>query len=279
MELISRISKLQSTLDEYRAEGKTIGFVPTMGALHKGHSSLIQVSVDQNDITVCSIFVNPIQFNNNKDLENYPRDLETDKEMLTELGCDILFNPNVDEMYPEKPKESWNFGLIEKTMEGKYRPGHFSGVATVVNRFFGIVKPNNAYFGMKDYQQLMIVRNIANQFHPNIKIIGCPTIRLENGLAMSSRNELLSDPDKERAGVIFDVLQEIAKSKGKEDLKEYLERKTSEINSLDGFKVEYLQVADPDTLQPMQSWTAEDSCICCIAVFVKNVRLIDNLLF
>jgi len=279
MELISGIKMLQALLDKYRSDGKSIGFVPTMGALHEGHGSLLQRSVSENDITVCSIFVNPIQFNNSADLKNYPRDLEADKKILNALGCDILFNPNVNEIYPEKPQETWSFGILEETMEGKYRPGHFSGVATVVNRFFDIVQPNSAYFGMKDYQQLLIVKRLAKQSHPAIKIIGCPTIRLENGLAMSSRNELLNKQDKEKAGIIFKVLQEISENKGEVDLQGFITEKISEINSQEGFEVEYLQVADPETLQPMKSWSKQDSCICCIALFVNNVRLIDNLLF
>ena len=206
MLVFSQIVALQSFLKE--SAGKTIGFVPTMGALHQGHLSLIKASQDQSDITICSIFVNPIQFNKKEDLEGYPRHTEEDLEMLKSVNCEVVFVPSIEEMYPSAHQKQFDFGKLGEVMEGEHRPGHFNGVAIVIERFFNIIHPQFAFFGEKDFQQLAIIKELAKQLNSSTKIMGCPIFREENGVAMSSRNERLSNEERAQAKVIFESLRQ-----------------------------------------------------------------------
>ncbi|MFH2141646.1 MAG: pantoate--beta-alanine ligase, partial [Bacteroidota bacterium] len=206
MKICTTIDEIICLLKDYRTKNIKTGMVPTMGALHAGHISLVEKSVSENDITIVSIFVNPIQFNNPKDLKNYPRTLEKDLEMLDKTKCDIIFSPNAKEMYPEKDNIQFNFGDLGSVMEGKFRPGHFNGVAIIVKKLFDIVKPDSAYFGKKDFQQLAIIKALVKEIKSPVRIVSCKTIREDDGLAMSSRNTLLSQEQRKKAPMIYKIL-------------------------------------------------------------------------
>ena len=254
---------------------KSIGFVPTMGALHLGHLSLIQASQQKADITICSIFVNPIQFNKQEDLDNYPRNVEADVLKLENVDCDVLFLPSIDEMYPTKNYKNFDFGSLAEVMEGEHRPGHFNGVANVIERFFDIIHPNYAFFGEKDFQQLAVVKALTKQLGLETEIVGCPILREQSGLAMSSRNERLSDKQKEDAAIIFEVLSSIKKNYlalSITEHKNYFSKKISEKN----IELEYVEFADGNSLQPIQSFNETNYCVIFIAVHLGKVRLIDN---
>jgi len=279
MEVIKTIKELQAKLDECRSENKSIGFVPTMGALHRGHISLVERSVAENDATVASVFVNPTQFNNKEDLEKYPRTGEADLAMLKKAGTDIVFVPTVEEMYPEPDKRQFDFGKLATVMEGQFRPGHFNGVAQVVSRLFDIVKPDRAYFGEKDFQQLAIIRDMVKQLGLKVEIKGCPIVREPDGLAMSSRNMRLSDELRKEAAGISQVL-----FKSKEIYKEYavsalILRVLDHINALDGINAEYFEIVDGFTLQPIHDWSETAYPVGCVAAFAGGVRLIDNIVY
>jgi pantoate--beta-alanine ligase len=277
MRIFTTISKIIETLDDFQREGKSIGFVPTMGALHAGHISLIQESKANNDITIASIFVNPIQFNNKEDLEKYPNQIEKDIQMLEEENCDILFNPTVEEMYPTPDLTEFNFGKLEKVMEGANRPGHFRGVAIVVKRLFEIIKPTKAYFGKKDYQQLLIVKSLVSQYNLSPEIIACNIVREEDGLAMSSRNKRLSFAQRRKAPSIYANLQKA------KDLKEYLSPKQlkhwmhERYLGNEDFTLEYFEIADSETLESITEWDDNKNAIGFIVVHLGGVRLIDNI--
>ncbi len=269
-ETLMRINRLKK-------EGKSIGFVPTMGALHEGHLSLMRKAKEENDVLVVSIFVNPIQFNNKNDLEKYPRNLEEDKKKLESVQCDILFAPTVEGMYPEPVTEKYDFGELEQVMEGAFRPGHFNGVAVVVKRLFDITLPDRAYFGEKDFQQLAIIRRLVEMEHLPLEIVPCPIVREENGLAMSSRNERLTPEQREKAAFIYQTLQ-LAK-KRKDDLCPS-PLKQMVVNIFDAnpdFKLEYFEIADEKTLQPVTAWGKQENVRAFIAVWMGDVRLIDNI--
>lgn len=254
---------------------KTIGFVPTMGALHQGHLSLIELSKQKVDITICSIFVNPIQFNKQEDLDNYPRNVEADVAKLETVACDVLFLPSVDEMYPNKAYKSFDFGSLAEVMEGEHRPGHFNGVANVIERFFDIIKPQMAFFGEKDFQQVAIVKALTKQLGLPIKIMGCPILREPSGLAMSSRNERLTTQQKQDAAIIFEALSYIKTHYSKftiEEHKAYFAKAISAKN----IELEYIDFADGNTLQLIKNWNETEYCVVFVAVHVGNVRLIDN---
>jgi pantoate--beta-alanine ligase len=257
--------------------GKT-GFVPTMGALHEGHLSLIARSKGENKRTVCSIFVNPTQFNDPSDLEKYPRTPVTDTAILESRGCDILFIPKAGDIYKDGLKLlDISFGSMETVMEGQYRPGHFKGVATVVHKLFEIVKPDNAYFGEKDYQQLTIIRELARRMHPGINIVGCPTMREADGLAMSSRNVLLTPEQRREAPVIYKALQAGSgwiKSFTPSEVKEMVKAMIGETKHLN---VQYFEIVDPVTLMPVDD--ARQDMRACIAVLTGGPRLIDNMAY
>ena len=277
MKIYNNINDLQFAILEYRAQAKSIGFVPTMGALHDGHISLLKKSVEENDISLVSIFVNPIQFNNPEDLKKYPRTPEDDSKLLQVNGCDIVFAPSVTEMYPDKVSEHYDFGFLENIMEGQHRPVHFNGVAVVVKRLLDICMPHKAYFGEKDFQQLMIIRALVEKEDIPVEIVACPIIREADGLAMSSRNVRLSLEERIIAPEIYRTLKWIRKQWDKEELDRVLFRAEEKLNALPGIEVEYIQIADERSLQEINSWNESKNARIFIALFLGEVRLIDNL--
>ncbi len=275
MLVFERKNELVVFVRNAKNQGKTIGFVPTMGALHAGHLSLVKISVEQCDMTIASVFVNPIQFNNPKDLEKYPRTFDADSKMLEEAGCDVIFYPSVEEMYPTEAVEEFDFGQLETVMEGAFRPGHFNGVAVVVKRLFEIVNPDKAYIGKKDFQQLAIVKALVKQIQFPVEIIGMETVREPDGLAMSSRNMRLSPDERTKAVEISKVLKFIQENKSRYSP---LLLEAQAIDRLSkNFKVEYIQIVDGHSLQPISSWNQTDYPVVCAAAFLGEVRLIDNL--
>lgn len=277
MKIIDAKSEIENQLQGYRIKGKTIGLVPTMGALHEGHASLVKKCVAENDISIVSLFVNPTQFNNKEDLRLYPRTPEKDYELLEKLGVDYVFSPSVDEMYPEEDNRVFDFGQLDKVMEGEFRPGHFNGVAQIVSKLFTIIKPDNAYFGEKDFQQLAIVRDMVRQLLMPVNVVGMPIIRESNGLAMSSRNQRLSAEQRKNASEIFKVLTESKSLKGEYSPSELTDYVTGSINNVPGLQLEYFQIVDGDNLQQVTEWSDSDYIVGCIAVFCGDVRLIDNI--
>ncbi|CEA16630.1 Pantothenate synthetase [Fermentimonas caenicola] len=277
MKIIDTISELENQLQGYRHKGETIGLVPTMGALHQGHASLVERCVADNKISIVSLFVNPTQFNNKEDLKHYPRTPEKDHELLERLGVDYVFSPSVEEMYPEEDQRVFDFGQLDKVMEGEFRPGHFNGVAQIVSKLFDIVKPDNAYFGEKDFQQLAIVKDMVRQLQMPVNIIGMPIVRESSGLAMSSRNQRLSEEQKKNASDVYKVLNESKLMIDKFIPYELINYVSESINKVSGLKVEYFQIVDGDNLQPVTSWSDSDYIVGCIALFCGEVRLIDNI--
>lgn len=279
MEIVELVAETKAKISKFKAQGKTIGFVPTMGALHKGHLSLTEASVKNNDITIVSIFVNPTQFNNPKDLTTYPRTLEEDLEKLSAYKPDLIFVPSVSEIYPEPDTRIFNFGMLDRVMEGKNRPGHFNGVAQVVSRLFDIIKPNNAYFGQKDFQQVSVIKQMVNDLKLNINIVPCPIIREKDGLAMSSRNVLLSDEQRKNASKISETLfkaRNLATKLSVTQLKNWV---VEEINNNSYLTVEYFEIVDDTTLEQIKDWKESNNKVGCITVQVGKVRLIDNVTF
>ena len=257
---------------------KTIGFVPTMGGLHEGHLELIKQSKRECNTTICSVFVNPTQFNNAKDLANYPNTLESDLEQLEQLGCDIVYTPTATDMYQQSEKSKvFDFGSLAASMEGKFRPGHFNGMATVVEKFFNIINPTLAFFGQKDLQQLQIVKALVKQMNSPIKIVGVPTIREENGLAKSSRNKLLAKQAKKEAALIYNCLDYCKKNKEKgiSELKSYIQNQFKQHRNL---KLEYAEIVVLNTMRPAEEWEGENKNAICIAAYHSGVRLIDNII-
>ncbi len=275
MEVLTTVLETQNLMKLLRSQGKSIGFVPTMGALHHGHISLVQQAVNENDVVVSSIFVNPIQFNNPEDLEKYPRTFESDVEMLNQAGCNYIFYPTVSEMYPDKVTKSYEFGALEMVMEGAFRPGHFNGVAVVVHKLFDIVQPHKAYFGKKDYQQLAVIRMLVEMEKIPITIVAAETVREPSGLAMSSRNMRLSETDREKAAQISKTLSWVKSQKGLLSIKELEEMALSRLKP--DFNPEYFQIVNAFTLQPVNSWTDAPKLVACVAAHIGGVRLIDNL--
>lgn len=278
MKLVSTTKELQTEI-QHLAQGNTVGFVPTMGALHQGHISLVKQAVSENPVVVVSIFVNPTQFNDPNDLERYPRTLENDMKLLEPTGCSIVFAPNAKEVYPEPDKRKFNFGKLEEVMEGKHRPGHFNGVAQVVSRLFDMVKPTKSYFGLKDFQQLAIVKNMVKQLQLPVEIVPCAIIREESGLAMSSRNELLTEEQRKNAAVISETLFKAKELKGQKSVQEITDWVTETINKNPFLDVEYFEIVDDEQLQPVKNWDEESTKVGCVAVFCGEIRLIDNIVF
>lgn len=280
MEVFKKIKDLQARLNDLRNMGKTIGFTPTMGALHQGHISLVERSNNENDISVVSIFVNPTQFNNKEDLEKYPRNLEADFSLLEKNNCDIVFAPEVAEMYPQEDTRVFELGKVTQVMEGKYRPGHFNGVCQVVSHLFEIVEADRAYFGQKDYQQIAVIRAMKDKYMPNLKtqIISCPIKRKESGLALSSRNMRLSQNEKQSALLISKCLFE---AKNMYDNGASLDTLIDFINNYikqdSTLEMEYVEIADKDTLETITEQKFANAVIC-ITVYCNKVRLIDNIL-
>ena len=279
MQVLNTKNELISLLENLRKEGKKIGFVPTMGALHEGHLSLVKESKHNSDITVVSIFVNPTQFNDQEDLKRYPRTLDKDIELLKTVDCDIAFAPSVEEIYPEPDTRKFDFGYIETVMEGAKRPGHFNGVVQVVSRLFDIVQPDKAFFGMKDFQQIAIIKNMVKQLKYNIEIIPCPIIREENGLAKSSRNTLLDEEYKKNAPHIYATLKKarnLASQMNVSELKKWI---ADEINNNPYLETEYVEIVDDTTLKVVENWSEEGTKVACVAVYAGKIRLIDNIVF
>ncbi|ALO16001.1 Pantothenate synthetase [Salinivirga cyanobacteriivorans] len=277
MQKHNKIDKLKAEVRSHKTDNKKIGFVPTMGALHEGHLSLINIAKKHADIIVVSVFVNPTQFNDPGDYEKYPQNMSKDMEMLKEVGTDIVFAPSEEEIYPEKDNRKFDFGALEKVMEGKHRPGHFNGVAQVVSRLFDIVEPDIAVFGEKDFQQLAIIRKMVKDHNYPVKIMGAPIIRENDGLAMSSRNQRLNSEQRKSAAFINQIL---AASKNKSQhlsVKQLEEWVTDSLNKIAHLEMEYFQIVDQETLQPANNWQENCDKIGCIAVYCGKVRLIDNI--
>jgi pantoate--beta-alanine ligase len=248
-----------------------------MGALHTGHISLVEKAMAENSKVVVSIFVNPTQFNDKEDLKRYPRNLDADLKLLKPTGCHVVFAPEADEIYAGTDNRRFDFGPLEIVMEGKHRPGHFNGVAQVVSKLFEIVQPEKAYFGLKDFQQLAVIKKMVEKLKLPVEIIPCPIIREKNGLAMSSRNELLTAEERKNASQIFNTLSEAKQQTGQRSVKELTEWIRENINNNPFLDVEYVEIVDDKNLQPVKSWSAEGIKIACIAVFCGEVRLIDNI--
>jgi pantoate--beta-alanine ligase len=279
MEVFHHRRETNQRIISLRKQGKSIGFVPTMGALHAGHISLILVSKGQNDITVVSIFVNPTQFNNKEDLAKYPRTLDTDLAILEKNGCDIVFIPDEKEMYPEPDLRVFSFGNLDKVMEGKFRPGHFNGVAQVVSKLFDIITPHRAYFGMKDFQQLAIIKKLVADCDYPVDIVPCPIVREADGLAMSSRNVRLSAEERNHAALISKTLFKAART-GTSVSPARLKKAVMDTINKDPFlEVEYFEIVDDTSLQPVKTWEKPCVNVGCIAVHAGKVRLIDNITF
>ncbi|HBS86848.1 MAG: pantoate--beta-alanine ligase [Bacteroidetes bacterium GWF2_38_335] len=277
MKVFVKKDELKTALNQARSEKKTIGFVPTMGALHQGHIKLVERSVGENDLTVVSIFVNPIQFNNPDDLKKYPRTIEKDINLLAQTGCNFIFTPEVKEMYPDQTTEKYSFGSLEEVMEGKFRPGHFNGVAVVVKRFFDIISPNNAYFGEKDFQQLAVIKRLVHDCQIPVNIVPCETIRELDGLAMSSRNMRLTNEQRKSAAQISEKLRKLSSLLNNNPVNTSILLITNELNNIEHLKVEYLEIVDDTSLLSVKNLRESKGIVACIAVFCGEVRLIDNI--
>ena len=274
MQVCYKIDELLSCVDKFKEEKKSIGLLPTMGALHQGHLSLAKRAKAENDVLICSVFVNPIQFNNKEDLEKYPRDLERDIKLLEEINCDVVFAPSAEEVYAEEPEFTYSFGSLENVLEGPQRPGHFNGVATIVHKLFNWSKADRAYFGEKDFQQVAIVKDLVRQFSIPIEIVECPIYRDEDGLATSSRNVRLSPQARAIAPKIHEILLKSAslmKSLSVSQVKGYVE---GEFKMRKEFTLEYFEIVDATTLQPIKV-KGENKAVGCVAVWLDGVRLID----
>ncbi|MDQ6478892.1 pantoate--beta-alanine ligase [Dyadobacter sp. LHD-138] len=280
MEVFTSIHSLKKFLFHQRLDNKTVGLIPTMGALHEGHISLVETAKQQNDISVASIFVNPTQFNNPEDLAKYPRTLENDCVMLEKAGASVVFAPSVTEMYPEPTTLTMNFGLIETVMEGASRPGHFNGVGVVVSKLFNIVQPNKAYFGQKDLQQVTVVKRLVADLSFNLELVICPTVREDDGLAMSSRNRRLSQEERAHGPIIYKILMD-AREKliSGDDTEEVKESVRIEFNAMAGFELDYFEIVNIESLQPIHILGGAGTTALCIAAFLGPVRLIDNIIF
>ncbi len=278
MKVFDTINETQNHLKSF--QNKSIGFVPTMGALHKGHIDLIKKSVAENDLTVCSIFVNPTQFNNPEDLKKYPRTLDEDCKMLKEAGCDVVFAPTAEEMYPTLPQIKLNFGYLEEIMEGKFRPGHFNGVGIVVAKLFHIVKPNKTYFGQKDIQQVAVIQRLIKDFSFDLEMVVCETIRENDGLAMSSRNRRLSNEARDLAPKIYESLKLGEQLLLAGESSETVKTKISDFyQNYSAFKLEYYEITDFESLESMAEHSPERKTAIIIAAHLGGVRLIDNYVF
>lgn len=279
MKVFHNIVDIQNELFDVRKRGKSIGLVPTMGALHEGHASLVKRSVAENAITVVSVFVNPTQFNDKNDLKNYPRDLDSDCRLLENCGADYVFAPSVEEMYPQPDTRHFEYFPVSTVMEGAHRPGHFNGVCQVVSRLFYIVRPDAAYFGEKDWQQIAVIKAMVRHLGVNVKIVECPIIRDADGLARSSRNTLLAPDERKIAPNIYKVLAksvEYAKAHTVAETHDYV---VSSINSVQGLDVEYFSIVDGNTLQDVASWNDTPYVVGCITVYCGKtpIRLIDHI--
>ncbi len=278
MKTYTTITSLQNALKEGHSKGLKVGLVPTMGALHEGHLSLVEKAGSMCDIVVVSIFVNPTQFNDKNDLANYPRTLESDMKLLSTVRCEYIFSPSVEEIYPVPDTRKFDFGNIETVMEGAFRPGHFNGVAQVVSRLFEIVLPDMAFFGRKDFQQMAVIKNLVCQMNAPIEIVPCDIVREKDGLAMSSRNKLLLPEYRNCVPLIYQTLKEAKKLVGAKTVSEVKEFVVNRINAIDLLRVEYFEIVDDTTLMSVESWSETGTKVGCIAVYAGKIRLIDNII-
>ena len=279
MRVVKTISELKSLISGYKQENKTVGLVPTMGALHAGHKSLVDRARKENDIVVVSVFVNPTQFNNKQDLATYPRTEERDCALLEAAGCDVVFMPAVEEVYPEPDNRQFDLGAVAEVMEGAHRPGHFNGVAQIVSKLFSYVQPDRAYFGEKDYQQIAVIRRMVELEGFKLEIVPCPIKREDDGLALSSRNVRLTAEQRQLAPNIYRVLKEscnFAKSHTVAETEKFV---VDSLNALPQMEVEYYSIVDALTMQPVSDWADADSITGCITVYCGEVRLIDNIAY
>lgn len=280
MKIVRTKNDLTIALEDARLSSKSIGLVPTMGALHQGHTSLISRSITENDFTIISIFVNPTQFNDKHDLETYPRDLEADAQLIANLGGNtIIFAPDVEEVYPEPDTRTFSYPPIDTVMEGARRPGHFNGVCQIVSKLFELVKPDRAYFGEKDFQQIAVIRAMVADKGYALTLVPCPILREESGLAMSSRNTLLSVDEKQTATNISRVLRDSIDLQKVKNVHEVKDSVVNTLNNIEGLEVEYFEIVDGQSLQRIEDWTESASIVGCITVYCgkRRIRLIDNI--
>lgn len=279
MKVFNKIVDLQNALFLARKQGKKIGLVPTMGALHEGHASLITKSIGENDITVVSVFLNPTQFNDQSDFDRYPRTLEADSRLVEACGADYIFAPSVKDIYPSPDARHFEFPPVTTVMEGERRPGHFNGVCQVVSRLFYIVRPDSAYFGEKDWQQIAVVKQLAKYINSNVQIVECPIIRDPDGLAKSSRNSLLTKEERAIAPAIYQILHESIGYAETHSLKETRNMVVERINAIPELEVEYFEIVDGDSLLPVENWERSEYIVGCITVYCGKtpIRLIDHI--
>ena len=276
MKIVNSIQELKCYLAEERQHNKQIGFVPTMGALHNGHLSLVKRCVEENDVCVVSIFVNPTQFNDKNDLATYPRTLDKDSALLEPVGCDYVFAPTETEMYPEPDTRTFDFGTVSAVMEGARRPGHFNGVAQIVSKLFYAVEPDNAYFGEKDFQQIAVIRAMVKQLNIPVKINACPILREDDGLALSSRNVRLTPEQRQKAPLIARTLKESTNFATGKSVQETIDYVVNTINADPVMRVEYYEIVDGITMESIKDWSDTEYAVGCITVYCGEVRLIDN---
>ena len=281
MKIINTVAALQHAVTEAKQQGLSVGLVPTMGALHEGHASLIRQSVAENQLTVVSVFVNPTQFNDPKDLQHYPRTFEADAQLIASLGGDIVFAPSVEEVYPQEDKRIFSYPPIDTVMEGARRPGHFNGVCQIVSKLFDMVTPDRAYFGEKDFQQIAVVRAMMKDLGYTFQLVPCPIVREASGLALSSRNALMSDEERKLATNIYRILRESVTLSSSHSVAETQQFVVEQLNALDGLEVEYYEIVNGETLQTVTSWEDAPHIQGCITVFcgARPVRLIDNIAY
>jgi pantoate--beta-alanine ligase len=279
MKIISSVKELEACVAHERSQNKVIGLVPTMGALHEGHASLVKRSVAENDVTIVSVFVNPTQFNDKNDLKNYPRTLDADCKLLEQIGTDYVFAPSVEEVYPEPDTRCFSYPPIDTVMEGAKRPGHFNGVCQIVSKLFDIVRPDVAYFGEKDFQQIAVINAMVKDLNLKLQIKPCPIVREQTGLAMSSRNTLLTEEERITAANIYKQLSESVIYSKNHTIPETIDFVTNALNNIEILNVEYFQIVDAETLQEINNWNDAKHIVGCITVFCGSmpVRLIDNI--
>jgi len=279
MKIISKVEELQAAVQQLREQGKSVGLVPTMGALHQGHRSLIERARAENDALVVSVFLNPTQFNNQDDLRTYPRNAERDAALLEECGVDIAFMPTVDDIYPEPDNRTFELGSVMEVMEGAMRPGHFNGVCQIVSKLFTWVSPDRAYFGEKDFQQIAVIRAMIKQLGFNIDIVQCPCVREEDGLAMSSRNVRLTPQVRKVAPQIYATLKRSLDFAADHTVEQTRQWVIDTLNAWPEMEVEYFSICDGRTLLPVDSWDSTDYIVGCITVYCGDVREIDNITY
>lgn len=279
MEVVTKIADLQKKIAEIRTNGGTVGLVPTMGALHNGHLELVKRCVAENSICVVSVFVNPTQFNDKNDLLHYPRTLDADCKLLESAGCAIAFAPEVEEMYPVEDTRVFNLGAVAEVMEGKYRPGHFNGVAQIVSKLFDAVQPDRAYFGEKDFQQIAVIRSMVKLLNYPVEIVACPIVREDDGMALSSRNLRLTPEQRKNAVSISQTLFKSRTFAEQHSVAETIDYVVNTLNSVPDLDVEYFEIVNGNTLLSVNDWSDSDYIIGCITVYCGEVRLIDNIAY